>query len=383
MTSEQHGRSEERISSDDPELRALAQEIADDATDRLREPPQDAGDRTTQKAAEPTGRDGPGGPARAEGDDGPANSEAPSAPAATGAHTEDRSEGAERDGFSLLKAFGGWGALLDAGLPGVAFVVTYTAFGQNLRLALLVAIALGGLFAVIRLWRKDPLQNVVGGFIAVAVAAAIANATGRAEDFYLPGLIINAVYLVGWGVANLFRYPLIGVVIGLGAGWGFEWRKDPKLMRAFLLAGWVWVSFFALRLAVQVPLYFNEELGKIAVARILMGWPLWLVVLGASYLVIKATVPQESWVAVRRAAAQLAERGSPLARPENLEKVRTEVADEDQPSETTRSAEPPEQTVEQADDRPGDQPGEPSTERVGSRDTEGHGPSGEASSAGR
>ena len=302
MTSEQPGRSEERISSDAPELRALAQEITDDCTARIE---QDTADAKEPETGSETGA------------------------ATISAETSQRESGSDgssdtvREGFSLLKTFGGWGALLDAGLPGVAFVVTYAAFGQNLRLSLLVAIALGGLFAVIRLWRKDPLQNVIGGFVAVAVAAAIANATGRAEDFYLVGLITNAVYLVGWGVANLFRYPLIGLVIGLAAGWGFEWRKDPKLMRAFLTVGWVWVAFFALRLVVQVPMYFNAELGKIAVARLLMGWPLWLLVVVSSYLVIKAMVPHESWTQVRQAAAQLAERGSPLARPENLGMVRT------------------------------------------------------------
>src|SRR5690606_41175241 len=38
--------------------------------------------------------------------------------------------------FSFLEAFGGWGGLLDAGLPGVAFLTTYSLSGRDLRLAL-------------------------------------------------------------------------------------------------------------------------------------------------------------------------------------------------------------------------------------------------------
>jgi Protein of unknown function (DUF3159) len=217
--------------------------------------------------------------------------------------TDDRAAGE----FSLIRAFGGWGGLLDAGVPGLAFVLVYTAFDHDLRLALITALALGAVFAVIRVLRRDPLQNVIGGFVGVAIAAAIANATGRAEDFYLPGLFINAGYALAYLIANLVRWPLIGVIVGLAAGWGTTWRQDPLMLRAFTRAGWIWVGFFALKLAVQLPLYLAGNVVALGVARVAMGWPLWLLVLWLTYVVVKGSVPKEHWSKVKQAADKLAQ----------------------------------------------------------------------------
>lgn len=211
------------------------------------------------------------------------------------------------EGFSLIRVFGGWSGLLDAGLPGLAFVLTYTAFGHHLRLALVVALVLGGLFAVIRLVRRDPLHNVVGGFIGVAIAALVANATGKAEDFYLPGLFINAAYGTAYLVANLLRWPLIGVLVGLAAGWGMVWRQDPVLLRAFQRAGWLWVGFFAAKLAVQLPLYLAGAVVALGVTRVAMGWPMWLLVMCLTYVIVKGSVPPARWGELKRAAHQVAQ----------------------------------------------------------------------------
>jgi hypothetical protein len=207
--------------------------------------------------------------------------------------------------FSLVRAFGGWGGMLDAGIPGIAFLIAYTVSSQDLRLALIIALSVGAALTVVRLARRDPLQNVVGGFIGVAIAALIANATGKAEDFYLPGLFINAGYALAYLVGNLLRWPLIGLIVGFAAGWGTTWRQDPVLLRAFVRAGWLWVGLFAVKLAVQLPLYLAGEVVALGIARVALGWPLWLLVLWLSYLVIKGSVPREHWAAVKQATAKI------------------------------------------------------------------------------
>jgi hypothetical protein len=206
------------------------------------------------------------------------------------------------EAFSLIKAFGGWSGLLDAGLPTVAFLVTYPVSGRDLRLSLIVAIAIGVVLTIVRLIRRDPLQNVIGGFLGLALAAWIANKTGKAENFYLPGLLINAGYAIVYSVANLVRWPPIGLVVGLGAGWGLTWRQDPVLVRAFVRAGWLWVGVFAVRIAVQLPLYLSGQVDALGIARVAMGWPLFLVLMWLTYIVIKASVPPTKWAEVKRSA---------------------------------------------------------------------------------
>lgn len=180
-------------------------------------------------------------------------------------------------------------ALLDAGLPLALFTLVYTAAGRNLTLSLWVAIGSGVLLAVVRLLRKEPLQNVIAGFLGVGLAAFMANRTGRAEDVFLPGLLINVGYGLAYLVSILVRWPLLGVFVGLVTGQGMAWRRDPALLRAYTLASMLWVGMFALRLAVQVPLYLSgeDQIGWLAGARLVMSWPLFLLVAYLSWLIIR------------------------------------------------------------------------------------------------
>jgi hypothetical protein len=195
------------------------------------------------------------------------------------------------------------GAFLDAGIPLALFTVVYAAAGRDLALSLWIAVGSGVALAAIRLLRREPLQNVIAGLVGLGLAAFLAARTGRAEDVFLPGLVINVGYGLAYLVSIIVRWPLLGVFVGLVTGQGMSWRDDPVLLRAYMKASALWVVMFALRLAVQVPLYLagDDRLGWLAGARLVMSWPLFLLV---AYL---------SWVIIRpayRAHAEL------LARPE-------------------------------------------------------------------
>lgn len=183
-------------------------------------------------------------------------------------------------------------ALLDSGLPTVVFVTVYALNGRVLGPALVAALAVAAALAGLRLLRRAPLQNVVAGFVAVGIAAWFADRTGQAEDFFLPGLLINVGYGLAYLVSIAVRWPLLGVLVALATGEGMSWRQTPYLLRAYTLASWFWVGLFATRLAVQLPLYLSESVVALGVARVVMGWPLFLLCLWLS------------WVVIRRARAQ-------------------------------------------------------------------------------
>lgn len=197
------------------------------------------------------------------------------------------------DHVSLQAAFGGKAGLLDAGLPGVIFVLSYTFSGRDLSLALIIALASAAMLSVVRLVQRRSLQFALSGFLGVGVAAFIASRTGRAEDFYLPGLFYNAGYALAFLISIVVRWPIIGVMLSLITQAGTSWRKDPVLVRAYTRASWVWVAMFVIRLAVQLPLYMIGEDALVALgfARVALGVPLYLVVLWVTYRVLKASVP--------------------------------------------------------------------------------------------
>ena len=92
-------------------------------------------------------------------------------------------------------------------------------------------------------------------------------------------------------MANLIRWPILGVVLGPILGENLGWRKNPVRLRAYLLAGWVWVALFVVRLALQVPLYLANQTTALGVVTLIVGWPLFLVTLYLTWAILKRTSP--------------------------------------------------------------------------------------------
>ncbi len=192
-----------------------------------------------------------------------------------------------RDRHELLEALGGPQGIADSSIPALAFVLVYTFNGNELSSAAWVAVGIGALVTVLRLVRRESLQFALAGFAGVAIAAFIASKTGKAEDFFLPGLLLNAGYALAYLISIAVRWPLIGVILGPLGGEGMAWRKDPEQVRLYSRASWIWVGVFSLRLAVQLPLYFADALLALGIAKTAMGLPIFLLAIWLTFLVLR------------------------------------------------------------------------------------------------
>ena len=187
----------------------------------------------------------------------------------------------------LAEALGGAHGLADSSLPGLAFVLAYTISGNELEPSIGAALAVAVALTVVRLARRETLQFALAGLVGVGIAAFIASRTGRAEDFFLPGLLFNAGYALAYAISIWVRWPLIGVLAGPLVGEGMEWRKDPERVAVYARASWVWVGVFLLRLAVQLPLYLAGSVVALGVAKAAMGLPIFIIAIWLSYLVLR------------------------------------------------------------------------------------------------
>lgn len=199
-------------------------------------------------------------------------------------------EEGRKEPFNLLDAMGGGHGIVDSSLPGLAFVVGYTVSGQELKAAVWAAVAVGAALLVLRLARRETLQFAIAGFVGVAIAAFIAQKTGKAENFFLPGLLLNLGYAIAYLVSIVVRWPLVGVFVGPLIGEGMEWRKDPRLVKVYTRASWIWVGLFVLRLTVQLPLFLAGELVALGVAKTAMGFPIFALAVWLSYLVMRKEI---------------------------------------------------------------------------------------------
>ena len=214
-----------------------------------------------------------------------------SSPAHPGSAVEPESIGVDR--VLLDRAIGGWQGVVDSGLPTLVFILGYVLTGQQLRPSLVAAVVAGVVIALWRLARRQSLQQVLAGFLGVAVAAFVSSRTGRAENFFLIGLLTNLAYGLAFLVSVLVRRPLMGVIVGYFRGEDSHWREKPREYAAYLTASWIWVGMFGLRLLVQLPLYLAGAVELLGAAKLLMGWPLFLLAAYLNYRVIHPVLAAE------------------------------------------------------------------------------------------
>jgi len=197
---------------------------------------------------------------------------------------------------ALLSAIGGVRGLVESILPGLLFLVVFTVTQQVLPSVIapfMVAVA----FIVVRVATRQPVTSAVAGALGIAVSAALALWSGRAEDNFVPGFVVNVVMIVAMVVSIAVKRPLIGVVVGLLTG-DADWRADAAKYRVALVATILWAVLPALRLAVQLPLYLASQAGALGATKLVMGVPLYAILLWVTWLLIRS-----AWASPRAADA--------------------------------------------------------------------------------
>jgi hypothetical protein len=222
------------------------------------------------------------------------------------------------DRHMVLDQLGGWRGMVDASLPTIAFIVANGIGG--LTVGIWAAVAAAVLVFLLRLVRREGIQQAISGLFAVAVAVAIAARSGEARDFFVLGIIRNAgigVVLLG---SLLVRWPLVGVVAeflapshlgamsahrlpslrgrlrddpaplqAVGPEGGrtngrtdrepdapaeLHWREDRRMLRAYSWLTVLWGGVFLLRAAVQWVLYRRDAVELLGTSSLVLGLPL-------------------------------------------------------------------------------------------------------------
>jgi hypothetical protein len=224
------------------------------------------------------------------------------------------------DRHLVLEQLGGWRGMVDVSLPTVAFVVANGIGGLTVGIwaALVAAVLVFGL----RLARKESVQQAISGLIGVAIAVAIARASGEARDFFVLGLVRNAALGVVLLGSVLVRWPLVGVAAeflapshlgsmadhsvggklanrlrargaavveaaeqaaGPDEGTTAErepdaaperhWRDDRRVLRAYTWLTVLWAGTFLVRFAVQGVLYWQDQVTLLGTMSVVLGLP--------------------------------------------------------------------------------------------------------------
>ena len=174
------------------------------------------------------------------------------------------------------------GKTVDALLPPIIFAIVNGLMG--LEAAAISAVSLALVLGVIRLLRKQTWGYALGGLLGVGLAAGLALLTRQAASYFIPAILTSALLVLAALISNLIGKPLAAWISHLTRGWPLDWFWREDIRPAYLEVTWFWAIFFALRLVLQVTLYLEGQTGTLAWANTLLGWPVTIVVLVASYI---------------------------------------------------------------------------------------------------
>lgn len=192
---------------------------------------------------------------------------------------------------NIADAIGGPVGALESALPTVVFVAVISFGDRDVQRASIVAVAVALVLAAIRLMRRETIRFAAGGLLGVVFAAFVAAKSGRAENFFLPGLLLNLAYGAACLVSLAARRPAVGyfALTLHGMDPTTAWHRDRAFTRAATWATWMWASIFLLKLAVQLPLYLGDHLVALGVAKLAMGYPLYGLGVWWTWLLMRGT----------------------------------------------------------------------------------------------
>ena len=225
--------------------------------------------------------------------------------------------GVSFDRHMVLEQLGGWRGMVDASLPTVAFILANAVGG--LRVGIWAAAVSAGLVFLLRLVRRESVQQAISGLFAVAVAVALAARTGEARNFFVLGIVRNAGIAVVLLGSLAVRRPLVGVVaeflapshLGTMASHRLpslrgrraeqtapvsavedeataavpagsrppdvpaerHWRDDRRMLRAYSWLTVLWGGVFLLRAVVLGVFYQQNEVGWLGTLSLVLGVP--------------------------------------------------------------------------------------------------------------
>lgn len=193
----------------------------------------------------------------------------------------------------LSKALGGKRGMVEAAVPTIAFTGTFLST-RDVPLALATGVAAAVVLLAVRLVQRSTPQFVLNSLLGIGVAALFALRSGRAEDAFLPGILLNAGYGAVMLLTVLVRWPLVGFLIGSVTGDPLGWRSDPGIVRLCSRLTWLLILPCLLRVVVQYPLYLSGEVFWLGFSKIALGWPLQVAALAAMvWLLVRGRTPME------------------------------------------------------------------------------------------
>lgn len=173
---------------------------------------------------------------------------------------------------AMLDGMGGPRGMLYSAIPVVVFATAVGFFSLPVTIGLSVAVALA--ITVFQLWSGKSLGAASGGLIAVVAAGGVTALTGSANDFFLIGIWAALAAGVATLASQVVGRPVTGLIWNAFHGGQHAWREDRPSLIAHQIGTLALTLMFAARFGVSQWLYVVGTTSGLAIADIVLGFPL-------------------------------------------------------------------------------------------------------------
>lgn len=174
------------------------------------------------------------------------------------------------------------GQSLDAILPPFVYLFVNGQFGLVWAVISAGGVALA--FGITRRLKKQSSSYALGGLVGVLLAGGLALVADNATNYFLPGILSNALILLIAVISLILDRPMAAYVSHLTRGWTVPWFWLKTIKPAYREVTWLWTAFFLMRTLIQITLYTQADVSALVWANTLMGLPVTIVILVISYV---------------------------------------------------------------------------------------------------
>jgi hypothetical protein len=181
----------------------------------------------------------------------------------------------------IRSLFVGDRTLGDSFAPPLLFVLANVVWSVGWAASL--AIIAGAAVATWRVRRGQQLIYALAGVAAVMFAAFLAVRSGRARDYFLPGIVSTAGWALLTLVSILVQRPLAAWTSWIYRRWPLDWYWRDDVRPAYSYVSWFWFGYFVVRGSASTILFVAGQPELLAIFKSLTSWPTILPLLYYSY----------------------------------------------------------------------------------------------------
>ncbi|WP_433656914.1 DUF3159 domain-containing protein [Nocardia sp. CA-128927] len=167
------------------------------------------------------------------------------------------SRGVVPEMWGKCRAMHGPQHILDGAAPAIGFLIGYSAAGAEV--GVFVAIVIAVVLGAVRLMRGDSVRVVALAVLVILVFSLFVEITGEGRGFYLPEVALSVVMTVLFGATLLTGKPLSYTVTRKIRLEPAEPAAPALRLRLHRRITFAWFVFWAVHVAVMVPLYLADK----------------------------------------------------------------------------------------------------------------------------